>query len=414
MNDFIDTLERDLVDAARRRTEARRARRPHPWSGLRGGFLTAALVVGVAGTAAAGTLTALRGSPIPTPRAVPAEQTALANTARVSAVRASDPRANEPPWTVRTARGATGLLCSTVGQVVEGEFGIVGLDGRFRPIPADASDSCGTPRTGAASLIGARVFDAPAPSDVRTVVSGVAGRELRSVVIRARGREISLPVAHGGVFALALRGYPEDSAITATLRFRSGRREIHRLGASPSIVLDPEGGPAWRVTQGMTSGDRRLCVAFTPARRTRNAPMSPPACGDLGTWTLGTPSRPQRNSWFFAARRLTPGSRGGGGRAFPPGNWRRHPPRTAVWGAVGPGVLSVTAQLPGQRPRSILQRRLRTILAVYPGDVDPATVVIRIRLRNGSSVVRRGSDRLVNRRLPAPKPVPPPPSRRSG
>ncbi len=413
MSDFIETLERDLVDAARR-VAKQPATRPRPWSGLRGGLLAAALVVGVAGTAAAGTLTVLRGSPLPTPRAVPAEQTALADTAQVSTVRAADPQAGQPPWTVRTARGATGLLCSTVGQIVDGEFGIVGLDARFRPIPAEASDSCGTPRGGAASLIGARVFDAPEPAEVRTVVSGVGGGELRSVVVRARGRDISLRIAEGGVFALALRGYPEDSAISVTLRFASGRREVHPLGASPSVVVDPEGGPAWRVMQGMMSGDRRLCVGFTSARSARNAPMSPPACGDLGTWTLGTPSRPKRDAWFFAVRRLTPGSRTEDADGFLRGSWRRHPPRTAVWGAVGPGVRDVTAQLPGQRPRSILQRRMRTVLVVYPGDVDPATVVVRIHLRGGRTVLRRGSDRLVNRRLPAPTPVPPPPSRRAG
>ena len=42
------------------------------------------------------------------------------------------------------------------------------------------SDSCGVVHDGGVSLIGARVFDAAARADVRTVVSGVAGPSLRA------------------------------------------------------------------------------------------------------------------------------------------------------------------------------------------------------------------------------------------
>jgi hypothetical protein len=117
MTDFIDGLERDLVEAARRRAEAPapapfRVRAPR-----RSLLLAAALLVLMAGSAAGATLLALRGAVIPAPQAVQPEQTPAAGTARVSALRAQDPQPGLLPWTVRVARGETGLLCSTVGQV---------------------------------------------------------------------------------------------------------------------------------------------------------------------------------------------------------------------------------------------------------------------------------------------------------
>ena len=135
----------------------------------------------VAGTAAAGTYLALRNSSIAPFAAtdVTPEQRVAPGTSRLPALRAADPDRGAPAWTVRVSRSAAGLQCSTVGQVQEGAFGLVGLDGAFRTLPEANADACGEPGT----LFGTRVFDADRPRDVRTVVNGVAGPGVEQVTI---------------------------------------------------------------------------------------------------------------------------------------------------------------------------------------------------------------------------------------
>jgi hypothetical protein len=354
------------------------------------------LLVLLAATAAAATLLVLRGSVIPAPRDVPPEQTPAPGSGHVSDLRVSDPQAGIPPWTLRIARSQTGLICSTVGQVVNGQFGLVGLDHRFRVFDEGVSDSCGAQRKDAASLIGARVFDAANRRDVRTVVSGVAGDSLARVRLSlAAGRTIDVPVTAGGVFVSVLRGYPEDLGVTARLAFKDGHTEIHDFGVSPSVVPDPAGGPAWQVQAGSMSGDARVCAFFSQVRTTSPSPRSPSACGILG-------SGRHQHGWFFALRRITPGT---GGPPFDPvhnrGDWGNHPARTAVWGAVGEDVRSIAIRL-GNGP---IQRRavrpVRFFLVIFGPHADPRRVTVMIRLRSGRTVVRHGSDRLVTRPVPS-------------
>lgn len=395
MTDFIDGLEQDLVAAAGRLrdgaspTGAATARRM-PTRTL---LIAAALLVLSAGSAAAGTLLALRGSVIPAPRGVPPEQTPATGTAQVTALRAADPEAGAPAWTIRVARSQTGLLCSTVGQVVDGRFGLVGLDGHFRVLDDGVSDSCGAERPGATSLIGARVFDADRRRDVRTVVSGVAGPRLRAVSVDVRGRTRSVPVDRvRGAFVLVLRGYPEDLAIRATLRFASGRREVHDFGRGPGVVLDPAGGPAWRASAFTVANDGRSCVAFRPARQTGTGPVSPDACGDLG-------NPPSRHGFFAAFRRITPGASGqpiGLGGA---GIWGHHPARTAVWGAAGDDIASITIQRDGGRPRRLTIGFGRAFLAVFAPDVQPSSLTLRVRFRDGGVQAVRASTHLLPNRV---------------
>lgn len=394
MSDFIEGLERDLVDAARRRRDATASGTGHQLP-LRGLLIAAVVFVLAAGSAAGATLLVLRGSAIPAPRDVPPEQTPAPGSAHVSALRAPDPQRGNPPWTIRIARSRTGLVCSTVGQVANGEFGLVGLDNRFRRFDEGVSDSCGADRRDAASLIGARVFDAAKRADVRTVVSGVGPASLRRVELSlATGRRIHVPVGPGGTFVVALRGYPEDLGVTATLVMADGHREVHAFGVSPFVVPDPAGGPAWQVMAGNTSGDARTCVWFGPARRTSHGPRSPAACGNLGT------GRHQRG-WFFAVRRITPGT---GGPPFDltdfKGDWGAYPPRTAVWGATGEDVRSINVRARDGAVHGLRLRPIRFFLVVFGPHVDPRTVTATITLRNGRTIVRHGSDRLVDHRIP--------------
>ena len=203
MSRFFDDLERDLVRAAAAR--ARPARRSFAAFGL-----TVALVLGVAGTAAGGTYLALRNSSIAPFAAsdVTPEQRVAPGTSRVPDLRAADPEPGQPPWTLRVSRSDTGLQCSAVGQVKDGAFGLVGLDGVFRELPEANADACGEPGT----LLGTRIFAAKRSRDVRTVVNGVAGEDLERVTIAvAGGQPRTVPHSAEGGFAFALRGYPEDA-----------------------------------------------------------------------------------------------------------------------------------------------------------------------------------------------------------
>jgi hypothetical protein len=392
MTDFLDGLERDLVDAARRRgaqrNATRRWRRPaRARPPLRSLVLAAALLVLMAGSAAGATLLALRGTVIPVPQAVPPEQTPVAGSSHVASVRAVDPRPGALPWTVRVARSETGLLCSTVGQIDrEGTFGLVGLDGRFRAIADGVSDSCGTARPGGGvALVGARIFDAEQRANVRTVVSGVGvAADVRHVDVTTVAGTRRVPVLDGA-FAVALRGYPEDLGIRATITLAGGRRETHDFGRSAFVTSDPLGGPAWKVQSFQVGNDARACASFLAARATPSAPRSPPACGDLGDVR-------HRTGWYVAVRRLAHGAHGTGPYA---GDWHGAPPRTAVWGAVGQDVHAVAIERPGRAPRAVSIAPNRVFLAVLDPKVDPATVTTRFTYNNGRIETARGSARLV-------------------
>ena len=73
------------------------------------------------------------------------EQRVAPATSTVTALRAADPERGQPAWTLRLARSETGLQCSTVGQVHEGAFGLVGLDGAFRASPRPTRTRAASP-----------------------------------------------------------------------------------------------------------------------------------------------------------------------------------------------------------------------------------------------------------------------------
>lgn len=116
-----------------------RAHRP-----LRTLVLAVAFFVLLAAAAAAATVLVLHGAviPAPAPDAVPAEMTPTPGSADVLDLRAEDP-GEGPPFALRLSRSATGLACTSVGQVREDRFGVVGLDGRFRMLPVAVVDGCG-------------------------------------------------------------------------------------------------------------------------------------------------------------------------------------------------------------------------------------------------------------------------------
>jgi hypothetical protein len=369
---YLAQIEHDLVDAARRMHAPAKGR---PRRSTRSILLAAALALLVGGTAMAGTLIALRGSAIPAPaeRDAGPAQTVEPGTSRVLPQRADDPRSG-PPFALRVARSRTGLVCTTVGQDVSGDFGVVGLDDRFHPLDAGVVDGCG--RAGS-TLVGARVFDARETADVRTIVNGVAGSGLRSVTVTAAGRDRSLEVGAGGSFLTAFAGYPENLGLDVRLVFEDGRTERHPLGISQSLIPDPEGDRAWVLFPFRHAGFTGRCVKFNTVRFMEpDRSSSPVVCAERSA------------PYFFAVRRIEPD-----GRAW------RGPARTAVWGELGSDVESAQA-IAGKDVRE-LQRgaRSRAVLAIFGSHVDPATISVRLRMRDGSERIERGDTNLT----PTPK-----------
>jgi hypothetical protein len=300
----------------------------------------------------------------------------------VEPLRAADP-AGALPWALRVARSRTGLLCSTVGQVRTREFGLVGLDGRFRTLADGVVDGCGQ-----RPIIGARVFDAPRPADVRTVVNGVAGPALRSVSVVAAGRRRSVAVGPDGSFLLVLRGYPEDIGIDVRLSFSGGRHETYSFGRSGFVVRDPGAAGAWKLNGFISDGDPRQCVDFQTARDSGgDYASSPAACG-----VFSDVRRPR--GYFFAVRRIEPTTR----RAWTEvrGHWVGHPARTAVWGEVGTDVERVVVVGP-DGPRQVQLAPNREFLAIYRPTVDPRSLRVRVTLRDGTVRTHRGDTHLVKR-----------------
>jgi hypothetical protein len=392
---------RESVEAAARRAEAdhgspRRGGVRRPGRLLRrlparALGLAALIVLSAAAASAAATLLALRGAVIPAPRATPPEQSPTPGTGRIAGFSVADPRHGQPRWTMRLATSRTGLRCATVGQLVGGGFGIVGLDERFRGLSPDVADACSVVRTNAASLVGARVFDASRRAAVRTVVSGVGGELLRSVTVAAAGRAQPVRVHDGGTFLAVLAGLPEDLAINVRLRFADGHVERHPFGVAPLVLPDPDGGRAWRVESGMLSGDSRSCITLRPARERRNPPVSPAACGRLGD--------PRRTRGvFLAIRRVTPGTGGMPVTGFGEGAWRSTPPRLIVWGAAGRDVASIAVRGPHGAPHTGTFFRANGSFAYMFGPrVRPGQVVVTVRFRDGHTLVRRESTGLLPR-----------------
>jgi hypothetical protein len=367
------------LDSAFARTPGRRVSWLPRHRTTRSFALAAVLLVLLAATAAAATLLALRGSviPSPSPRDVQPAMRPIAGSQQLLALRAADP-AGGPAWGIRIARSQTGLICSTVGQVVGGRLGVVGFDGRFRELPAGVLDGCGQQHRDAAALIGARVFDAKRRSDVRTVLYGVAGDQLRHATVQTDGRRLALPIGPGGSFLTTRAGYPEDMALRVELRFADGRRQITAMGTDPSVVPDPGGGAAWRVSGGIVDSYDGLCIAFAQARPSLRSPTSTPACGR----TKGPRDGTQKDPYFFAIRRLRPHGHGRVGQLS--WNWRGFPARTAVWGSVDPDrVRRVVVHAPGGA-RVVRAALGGSFLAVYGPHVQPSQVSVELELSDGS------------------------------
>lgn len=377
-------MARAEAEAASAAAPARRRRR-----GPRFGWLGSVMVLGLVGTAAAaGTLTLLRGSPIPGPSAADTQpaMTPKRDSLRVVPLRAADPGGAGLPFTLRIGESEAGQTCATVGQVDDGDFGIVGEDGRFRELPAGIVDACGDQTDGDAAVVGARVLEARHYRDSRTVVYGV-GDQIESVVLVDRGRRVPLEV-RDDAFVATLIGYPEDHALSVRMRI-DGRIVTRNFGQGPYLVLDPT-GPAWQFAQyGWMRDDRQYgCVGLRAARRrspTSPLAMTPPLCTAMFSPSRRKLARP-REPWFFEIRTLRAGERGRAAPREPFGSWVwRASSRTVIWGRVDERQVRRIDVTPGRAARRRVPIRTGGAFGlVLPATVSARDVRLRLTLRSGA------------------------------
>ncbi|WP_027005667.1 hypothetical protein [Conexibacter woesei] len=368
--DFRDQLTALAAAEARGGAEApARARRGRRRRGFapRLVFVALGAVLLAAGVAAAA-IVGLRATvvPGPSPEDVAPQEIVVAASARVLGVRAQDP-GDGSVWALRSARTRDGEVCLTVGQARGGDFGLVGLDGKFRLLAPELADGCGIRVGGdALTLSGARTFAAAKRSDVRTVVYGL-GAKLRGVTLRVGATTRKVPVTRDGAYAVALAGYPEDRPVHVALRYADGHTGTLDYGSNRRLVTSPGGLPALRLDGGIVDSARHTpCLEVTAARHVPGAGSGPTACG------------PDSRPWG-TVRAVRPGH----------GRWGRFPARTLAWGSWPRGhtkLGAVTVRSPAGTVRARILGERHTFLAVLPARVNPRDVTVTLTPERGAPV----------------------------
>ncbi len=379
---------------------------PRPRLGVTPRTLLVALVMTVllAGVATAAILIA-QGAPLPAPNARDLQSSGvpLPATARLAALDAPDPRVGLPPWDLRLSRTAAGETCTAVGQVLNGQFGIVGLDHVFRALPLGGVDACGVPARDGPVLAGARVFLGAGAADTRTVVNGVTGPGASAVTVYGPDGARRLALGPDGSFLTVYAGYAEEVRPRIVIAMRDGRTRTVALAQSVAHeVADPSGQYGWQASGGADTGpgaypDENCAQASELVGRNNpsqiDSSLTPTVCGRLTSTPL-----------FALFRRFVPGS--GEHSGYP---WGNSPPRTLVYGAAAPRVEKLTLTGAGAPQQLAIDPHGGVFLAVLDGHVNPRRLALQASLRDGTTFSYRPGGRLYeelgNRPLAEP-PVP--------
>jgi hypothetical protein len=363
-------------------------------------LLVAAAALLAAAVATAAVLLIRQGPPLPAPHAqdLRASGIPLAGSARLAGLDAPDPDGASAPWDLRLSRTSDGEICTAVGQVVNGQFGIVGLDDVFRPLPLGGVDACSAVSAGLPVLAGARAFLGRTAQEARTVVSGVAGIDARSVVAYGGGPPRTLRLGPEGSFLTVYAGSPETVRPAVVVTFTDGHTQtVSFERSSPYEVADPDGGAPWLVSsepdlQRGASPDEDCAQAVQEATQEQPGlgmrPLTPGVCAHLAGQPL-----------FVLMRRFVPGA--GEGSGYP---WGNAPARTLVYGVAGPSVSTLTLSGAGS-PRTVaIDRHGGAFLAVLDGHVDPRSLTLTARLTGGTSREYRRSTPLLDANSNRPVP----------
>jgi hypothetical protein len=348
------------------------------------------LVLLLAGVATAAILIS-RGAPLPAAHVQDLESNGvpIPASAHLAGLDVPDPDPAAPPWDLRISRTRDGETCTAVGQVLGGQFGIVGLDHVFRPLPLGGVDACGVEAPDGPVLAGARVFVGGLGSEARTIVNGLAGAGARSVTAYGPEGARRLRLGPQGSFIAVYRGYVEEVRPRIVVVTRDGHSHSLAFAASAAFETpDPGGGSPWQV-----SGEADLEPGAYPDENCAQASqelgredpsrvvasLTPSVCGRLAVQPL-----------FVLMRRFVPGS--GEGSQYP---WGNNPARTLVYGAAAPRVAGLTLSGFGGSRAVAIDPHGDVFLAVLDGHVDPRSLTLTARLRDGREIPYRGSANLL-------------------
>jgi hypothetical protein len=391
---ILDELGAELVRAAREAEAQRRgggaARVP------RAVIVGVAILLLLAAVAAAATLIIGRGDLIPPAPAgsVPPELQPVAGTATLNGLDVPDPDGG-PAWDVRTSRSRTGAICTTIGQVLDGELGLVGLDRRFRALPAGAADTCSTPQRSGATLAGARAFRGGGRLTELTVVNGVAAPSVRRVVATGAGRTVTMRVGPGRAFLAVFQGTPEQVRPRLKLtEADGGSTTLHFADTGEFLAPDPSGDAPWALQTRKGSAALRCIAAHREEGPDSPQPLPPGASNPA---TASIPPRCGRSDEGFAdVRRFVPRNQRIG-RAF---WWGLNPARTVVWGAAPDAHVTVVLRGNGAPRRLAVDPRSHGFLAVLDGRVDPRALSVTVDGRPVTQPVGTNGQRLAPERVP--------------
>jgi hypothetical protein len=399
---ILPQLERLLVTTARGRIDATaggdtvaadapssgafNSGRPRRRLRSRSPLLIAVLIILMVLLAAAGAAAVLlisEGSPLPAPNAadVAPWEHPVPNSVMVAGLDAPDPEGG-PPWDVRIFKSSSGETCTTVGQIFNGKFGIVGLDHVFRALPVAGVDACGSPGIAGPALAGARQFAGRTAGEARTVVNGIAGVGARSVTAYGPGGERRLTLGPQGSFITVYQGLLGEVRPRIVVTTADGRTDAISFAASAAFeTVDPDGGAPWQVSGGSAigtpgaSGNENCAQAAqelgpgSPGGPSTEA-ETPSICGRLGSEAL-----------FVRFHRFDPGDGEGTGNP-----WGNNPARTLVYGGASLRVRTLTL-LGAGRPRAVaIDPHGGAFLAVLDGHVDPGALTLIARLTDGHTV----------------------------
>ncbi len=378
-------LGEELERAAAREFAGNASQGPRPWraSGRLGVLVVVIGLLVLAAAAAAAVLAISQGSPLPAPHAQDLRSSGipLPGSVRLAGLDAPDPDAANPPWDLRLSRTAGGETCTAVGQVLNGRFGIVGLDHRFRELSLGSVDSCGIDSPAGPAMIGARTFIGSSPSGALTVLSGVAGADVRSVTAYAKpwgARHLTL--GPDGSFITVYSGEAEAVQPYVFIVERDGRNRTIRLDQGAAGELpDPAGGSGWVASAepdleaGAAPDESCVQVTRQPSQSESSfvtLPMTPEICGHLS-----------RNPLFVQMRRFVPGEDAG------PYPWNNAPSRTIVYGVASPRIQSLSLAGAGATRTVAIDRQGGAFAAILDGRIDPRALTLTAKLTGGATVV---------------------------
>jgi hypothetical protein len=380
------------LPAPRRRAAGRISALPRA-SGRLGTVLVTLALLLAAAAATAAVLLIQQGSSLPAPhdQDLRAAGIPLPGSAHLAGLDAPDPESSQPPWDLRLSRTRNGETCTTVGQVLDGRFGIVGLDHVFRALPQASVDSCGIDTGAGPVLVGAHEFVGATPAQALTVVSGVAGSGARAVKTYAAGVPArSLKLGPQGSFITIYAGEAEQVRPRVVVTMPDGATRTIALEQSQAFeVPDPEGGSGWAVSSepdleaGAYADEYCVQASREPSQGEPsfvNA-LTPEVCGRLGSTPV-----------VLQMRRFVPGE---DGRFVP---WGSSPARTIVYGVAAPRVQSLSLSGAGGQRALAIDRDGGAFAVVLDGHVDPRSLRLTATLADGDTMTFTHASKLYSPR----------------